>query len=117
MGQQHGFETGGPAADSFMLGGDEVHREETWGNFHFTLLVFSNLCFESAFPAYLRGCLCPSPPGVSFLHRDPESPHACQHVLMVFHPLLSRMPAGGKASSQAPPASSPLRDLDGGPVG
>lgn len=83
----------------------------------FTLLVFSNLCFESAFPAYLWGCLCPSPPGVSFLHRDPESPHACQHVLTVFHPLLSWMPAGGKASSQAPPASSSLRELDGGQVG
>lgn len=52
-----------------------------------------------------------------FLHRDPESPHTCQHVLTVFHPVLSWMPAGGKASSQAPPASSSLRDLDGGRVG
>ena len=77
----------------------------------FTLLVFSNLCFESAFLAYLQGCLCP--PGVSFPASRPRKPSACQHVLTVFHPLPSWMPAGGKANSQAPAASSSLRGLDG----
>ena len=55
MGQQHGFETGGPAVDSFMLGGDEVHKEETWGNFHFHIVGFFKSVLRVCFPGLSTG--------------------------------------------------------------